>query len=74
MSVADRLPDPLAADLLVAARDAFTQGLHLAAIVSAALVLGTAVLTLVLLRHGGHNVETMEANRSTVEVEESGGL
>jgi MFS transporter, DHA2 family, multidrug resistance protein len=36
--------------LLDAAREAFIQGLHLAAITSAALVLGIAILVLVLLR------------------------
>jgi MFS transporter, DHA2 family, multidrug resistance protein len=44
------LPDPLAADLLDAARDAFTQGLQLAATLSAAVVIGAATLAAVLLR------------------------
>ena len=51
VSVADRLPDPLAAELLDASRDAFTQGLQLTAITSAAIVVGMAVLALLLLRH-----------------------
>jgi DHA2 family multidrug resistance protein-like MFS transporter len=50
VSVADRLPDPLTAGLLDAARAAFTQGLQLTAIISAAIVLGMAVLVLLLLR------------------------
>jgi DHA2 family multidrug resistance protein-like MFS transporter len=55
VSVADRLPDPLTAGLLDAARGAFTQGLQLTAITSAAIVVGMAVLALLLLRHAGLN-------------------
>ena len=51
VSVADQLPGPLAAELLDTARDAFTQGLQVSAIASAAIVLGMAILTAVLLRH-----------------------
>jgi MFS transporter, DHA2 family, multidrug resistance protein len=53
VSVADRLPDTLTVGLLAAARGAFTQGLQLIAIISAAIVLGMAVLVLLLLRHAG---------------------
>jgi MFS transporter, DHA2 family, multidrug resistance protein len=53
VSVADRLPDPLTAGLLDAARGAFTQGLQLSAITSAAIVVGIAVVALLLLRHAG---------------------
>jgi MFS transporter, DHA2 family, multidrug resistance protein len=45
-----RLPDPVGAELLDAARDAFTQGLQLAATISAAVVIAAAVLAVVLLR------------------------
>jgi MFS transporter, DHA2 family, multidrug resistance protein len=51
VAVADELPDRLGAGLLDAAREAFTQGLQLTAIVSAALALGVAILVMVLLRH-----------------------
>ena len=51
VAAGDQLPDPLAAELLGAAREAFTQGLQLAAVTSAALAVGTAVLAAVLLRH-----------------------
>jgi DHA2 family multidrug resistance protein-like MFS transporter len=51
VSVADQLPGPLAAELLDTARDAFTQGLQVSAIASAAIVLGMAILTAILLRH-----------------------
>jgi MFS transporter, DHA2 family, multidrug resistance protein len=50
---ANGLPDQLGAELLDAAREAFTQGLHLAAITSAVIVIGMAVLSLLLLRHVG---------------------
>ena len=50
VAAADQLPGPLAADLLDAARQAFTQGLQLSAITSAAIVLGMTILTAVLLR------------------------
>jgi DHA2 family multidrug resistance protein-like MFS transporter len=49
--VADELPDRLGAGLLDAAREAFTQGLQLTAITSAALALGMAILVMVLLQH-----------------------
>jgi MFS transporter, DHA2 family, multidrug resistance protein len=51
VAVAAELPDPLGAGLLDTAREAFTQGLQLTAITSAAIVLGMAVLAAVLLRH-----------------------
>jgi DHA2 family multidrug resistance protein-like MFS transporter len=44
------LPDPMAADLLDGARDAFTQGLQLAATLSATVVIGAAVLAATLIR------------------------
>jgi DHA2 family multidrug resistance protein-like MFS transporter len=44
------LPDPLAAELLEGARDAFAQGLQLAAVTSAVLAVATAVVAAVLLR------------------------
>jgi DHA2 family multidrug resistance protein-like MFS transporter len=51
VAVADGLPDRLGAALLDAAREAFTQGLHVTAVTSAAIVLGMAILAVVLLRH-----------------------
>ncbi|MGH3090954.1 MAG: MFS transporter [Gaiellaceae bacterium] len=45
------LPEPLAAELLDAARDAFVQGLQLAAFTSAVLAVAMAVLAAILLRH-----------------------
>jgi MFS transporter, DHA2 family, multidrug resistance protein len=58
VSAADRLPDPLSAGLLDAARGAFTQGLQQAAITSAAIVVGMAVVALLLLRHAGLSTDT----------------
>jgi MFS transporter, DHA2 family, multidrug resistance protein len=51
VSVADQLPSQLATELLDTAREAFTQGLQVSAIMSATIVLGMAILTAVLLRH-----------------------
>ncbi len=47
---ADRLPPHLGRPLLAAARGAFTQGLHVAAIVAAALAITLAVATATMLR------------------------
>jgi DHA2 family multidrug resistance protein-like MFS transporter len=51
VAAADELPDRLGAALLDASREAFAQALQVTAATSAALVLGMAVLTVVLLRH-----------------------
>ncbi|WP_405149246.1 MFS transporter [Sphaerisporangium sp. NBC_01403] len=51
LTAASDLAGPLDARLLAAAREAFTAGMHVAAWGSAVLLLGTAVLTLALLRH-----------------------
>jgi DHA2 family multidrug resistance protein-like MFS transporter len=48
--VAERLPSHLDSSLLTVARDAFTQGLHVAAIVSAVLAIAVAVLSAKVLR------------------------
>ncbi|MBA2715321.1 MAG: MFS transporter [Rubrobacteraceae bacterium] len=53
VGVADQLPGRLGAELLDAAREAFTQALQLMAAASAALAVGTAVLVLILLRGVG---------------------
>jgi DHA2 family multidrug resistance protein-like MFS transporter len=50
VAAADELPEPLAAQVLDAAREAFTQGLQAAALASAVVAAITAVLTVVLLR------------------------
>jgi DHA2 family multidrug resistance protein-like MFS transporter len=51
MVVAGRLPGPLGSELIDAARMAFTHAMQWAAFVSAAVVLTTAIMSLVLLRH-----------------------
>jgi MFS transporter, DHA2 family, multidrug resistance protein len=51
--VGERLPDELGATLLDTARDAFTQGLQVAAVTGAAVAMATAVLAAVLLRRMG---------------------
>jgi DHA2 family multidrug resistance protein-like MFS transporter len=50
VAAAGQLPDPPGAMLLDAAREAFTQGLHLAFTISAAAALGVAILAAVLLQ------------------------
>jgi MFS transporter, DHA2 family, multidrug resistance protein len=50
VAAAGQLPDRLGAALLEAAQEAFTQGLHLAAAVSAAAALAFAVLVVLMLR------------------------
>jgi MFS transporter, DHA2 family, multidrug resistance protein len=52
VAVADRLPQALAADVLESAREAFTQGLQVAATVSGLLVVAAAVMVARLLRSG----------------------
>jgi MFS transporter, DHA2 family, multidrug resistance protein len=58
VGAANRLGDPLASRLLDAAREAFAQALHLTAAVSAAIVLGMAVVALTLLRDTRAGSET----------------
>lgn len=50
-SAAETLPQPLAEQLLGAARDAFTTGFHATAAVGAGLALVTAAVALLMLRH-----------------------
>jgi DHA2 family multidrug resistance protein-like MFS transporter len=61
VAAADGLPDGLAAELLDAVREAFTQGLQVAALSSAAVAAATAVLAVVLLRHVGIGSEAVPA-------------
>lgn len=55
---AERLPDPLGAELLDVAREAFTQGLQLSAAIAAVVTASAAVAALVLLRHVRSGVVT----------------
>ena len=50
VAAAGQLPDELGADLLSAARDAFSQGLHVVAAISAGVAIGSAVVAAVMLR------------------------
>jgi MFS transporter, DHA2 family, multidrug resistance protein len=61
VEAADRLPQVLAADVLEPAREAFTQGLQVAATVSGVLVVAAAAMVARLLRGG----ETGEADEET---------
>jgi DHA2 family multidrug resistance protein-like MFS transporter len=51
MAAAASLPEPLAMPLLLAAREAFTSGMHLVAAISAVVLCAVAVFTLRLLGH-----------------------
>jgi len=57
LAAAGQLPDQPGAALLDTARDAFTQGLHLAFAISAVAAIGTAILAAVLLRGVGAGQE-----------------
>jgi DHA2 family multidrug resistance protein-like MFS transporter len=50
VSVAGQLPDQAGLALLDIAREAFIQGMHLAAAISAAIAIGAAILAVILLR------------------------
>jgi MFS transporter, DHA2 family, multidrug resistance protein len=50
LAVADQLPGPLGAELANAARDAFTHGVQVTAVISAAIAGGIAILATILLR------------------------
>jgi MFS transporter, DHA2 family, multidrug resistance protein len=55
---AEQLPDQLGPALMAAASEAFTQGVHIAAAASATLMVITAILATVLLRHAGSYAES----------------
>jgi DHA2 family multidrug resistance protein-like MFS transporter len=61
VEVAGGLPGHLGAELLGAAREAFTQAFELTAVVCAALALAAAIATAPLLRDVGPSPEVMEA-------------
>jgi DHA2 family multidrug resistance protein-like MFS transporter len=76
VAVGDRLPEPLASELLDTARDAFTQGLQVAALTSAFIAAGAAVLVALLLRgvRGGPDAQTTrEAETGRAPVPATGG-
>jgi MFS transporter, DHA2 family, multidrug resistance protein len=50
VAAGEQLPDPLAAELLEAAREAFTQGLQITAVTSAAVLTVLAVVAAIVLR------------------------
>ena len=66
LAAAWQLPDQLGAALLDAAREAFTQGLHVTAGISAAVAIGSAIMAAVLLRHVGAGSEPEGQPQGTV--------
>ncbi len=64
VAAAGQLPDQLGQALLGAARQAFTQGLHLAFTISAAAATGVAILAAIQLRHLRQGSEPQAPTRS----------
>jgi MFS transporter, DHA2 family, multidrug resistance protein len=67
VAAAEQLPDPLAGELLDVAREAFTQGLQVAALSSAVIAAATAVMGAVLLRRVGAESDRQEHPASRCE-------
>jgi DHA2 family multidrug resistance protein-like MFS transporter len=70
VDAAAALPAGQGADLLAAARDAFTSGLHSVGIVSAVLYVGLAVLAIRAFRHVRNSHGDMDSTPATDEVTE----
>jgi MFS transporter, DHA2 family, multidrug resistance protein len=68
VAVADRLPQLDAANVLEPAREAFTQGLQVAATVSGVLVVAAAILVARLLRQGGRAQESEQPAPASMAV------
>ena len=68
VTVAEQLPDQIGLALLAIAREAFVQGLHLVAAISAAIAIGAAIMAVILLRHVPARSEG-ERPRDLVEAE-----
>jgi DHA2 family multidrug resistance protein-like MFS transporter len=60
-AAAEQVPDPVAGELLDVAREAFIQGLQVAALTSAVIAAGIAVLAAVALRGAGTSPRDVEA-------------
>lgn len=58
VTMASQLPTSLGAALLGVAHEAFIQGLQITSIIGAVVMIGLAILTVVWLRHIGHDDET----------------
>ncbi len=69
VSAGQDLPGPLGAELLVAAREAFTSGLNTVATVSAVSMAAFAILAIVLLRHVRPAAESTAEAETTEEIE-----
>lgn len=60
VAVADKLPAPLAANLLDTSRAAFTQGFHVTAVVATVLMIATAIIAMSMLRNVHSGSESVE--------------
>jgi DHA2 family multidrug resistance protein-like MFS transporter len=68
VEVADRMPQLLAADVLGPAREAFTQGLQVAATVSGVLIVAAAVMVARLLQRGDQARESAKTAAPAIAV------
>jgi DHA2 family multidrug resistance protein-like MFS transporter len=76
VAVAGTLPQPLNDALLLAARNAFTSGMHVVAAVSAVILLGVAVMALSLLRQVRplHSTPALQVERPSARQPEAADL
>ena len=72
VDVAQHLPDPVGLALLGVARDAFVQGLHLAAAISAVVAIAAAIMAMALLRQIPARSEMQEP--ADLEDDAAGGV
>lgn len=68
VGIAEKLPDGVGLALLDVARDAFVQGLHLAAAISAIVAIGATIMVMILLRGVPARTEPEEQPDQLVEV------
>jgi MFS transporter, DHA2 family, multidrug resistance protein len=66
--VAEELPNQVGAELLDAARESFTQGLRLTAVIGVVIVTSLAILAAVLLRRVSAGSEPESADREPSEL------
>jgi MFS transporter, DHA2 family, multidrug resistance protein len=73
VAVAGELPGQLGSAVLVAARDAFVQGMQIVTTISAVIAVGVAILAVVMLRNVGSGADREASEANTDEARENGG-
>jgi MFS transporter, DHA2 family, multidrug resistance protein len=73
VAVAGELPGQLGSAVLVAARDAFVQGMQIVTTISALIAVGVAILAVVMLRNVGSGADREASEANTDEARENGG-